>query len=108
MTFPKQKQQQSKQFLKWAKQQGGLCCLCLRLSGQEIASCELHHYGEKGMGQKGSDYCVARLCKKHHGQYQGMRRLAFFREDLVTVLEAIEADNIALLESYVVFLEGKF
>ena len=87
-------------FLSWAKQQGGACCLCLRLRGDLRNGDELHHWGDKGMGQKGDDYKVARLCMACHRLQQGKRRMAYLRRDEMEVLEAMTADALDLVIGY--------
>jgi len=96
----KQRKQKDRAFLSWAKQQGGACCLCLRLRG-ELRNCEeLHHWGDKGMGQKGDDYRVARLCRACHQGQQGKRRMAYLRRDEMGILEAMTADALDLVIGY--------
>jgi len=101
----KNKRRRSQLFLSWAKKQGGACSVHLYLKGDKIRSTQLHHYGEKGMGQKSDDYLVARVCDSCHAMYQGKRRIGFIRVGEVEVLEALEADNIQLLTDYVEELE---
>jgi hypothetical protein len=96
----------SKDFLKFAKEYGGPCCICLWLKGETNWQTELHHYGEKGVGQKCSDLVVARVCVPHHKEVQGKRRIAFLRLNRIDWLEALEADNVRLLAAYVEHLGG--
>jgi len=91
----------SRAFLTWAKREVTTCAVC-----PERAD-ELHHFGPKGMGQKGSDLIVAPLCRKHHTSLQGKRALAFARSgDLETYVKLLEA-NRDLLEGYIAFLESR-
>lgn len=89
-----------KEFLTWAKQQQAPCCLC----GDPCE--ELHHWGEKGMGQKCHDYEVARLCRLCHAQQQGKRRLAYYRSEKLDVLECLMRDSIDLLMGYIAQRKG--
>lgn len=96
-----------REFLSWAKEQGGVCCLCLRIHGDPIPADELHHWGEKGMGQKSHDYEVARLCQKCHREQQGKRRFAYIRRNEVEILEALTRDALDLLMEYTTQLKEK-
>lgn len=93
-------------FKAFAKRQVGRCCIHWLLHCEERPGEELHHYGPKGMGQKASDLLLARVCKECHGRYQGKRRIGFERAGEIAVLEALEADNVDLLHSYVEHLEN--
>jgi hypothetical protein len=95
--IPKTMRHRDRAFLSWAKGQGGACCLCLRLRGEVVPGVELHHWGEKGMAQKGDDYRVARLCGPCHREQQGRRRMAYLRRDEMDVLEALTADALDLV-----------
>ncbi len=97
----KNKRIRDRDFLAYAKEQGGICCVCRWTVGESVPAEELHHWGSKGMGQKSHDYEVARLCKKCHDSYQGKRRLAFIRMDSIDILEAMERDALDLLIGYV-------
>ena len=88
-------------FLAWAKKQHGPCCVCKHLRGRLVNADELHHYGEKGMGQKCSDYQVARLCRSCHGRYQGRKGMAFHRNGEYELWSAMLRDNVDLLEGWV-------
>ena len=98
-------------FLAWAKEQGGQCCLCWRLTGDRRPAAELHHFGDKGMGQKGSDHLVARLCLTHHHEVQGKRRLAFLRGQVhgggLEALAALQEDALELLSGWVAHLQRR-
>lgn len=87
-------------FLEWAKHTGGICCICRHLKGDFVEAQELHHYGEKGMGQKCSDYRVARLCRSCHTKYQGRRQMAFIRNNEFELWCAMLRDNVDLLEGW--------
>jgi len=97
----------SREFLSFAKALGGACCVCHYVDNEQTPAAELHHYGPKGMGQKSSDLLVARVCHRHHEKIQGKRRIGFERAGEINILEALEADNVALLAAYVASLEGK-
>jgi hypothetical protein len=88
-------------FLRWAHQQPGPCAIHRYVLGETVPAIELHHFGDKGVAQKGSPYLIARVCLDCHAQYQGKRRIAFLREGQLAVLEAMEADALALLTRYV-------
>ena len=93
------------EFLDWAKRQGGVCCICRRLEGEHTPADELHHFGDKGMGQKSDDYIIARLCKKHHLQHQGKRAIAFDRAGEWEIAAALWRDAHDLLSDYVMHLK---
>jgi len=97
----KTKRIKDRAFLSFAKQQGGLCCICLRLHGVSRPAEELHHWGEKGMGQKCHDYEVARLCRACHREQQGKKRMAYIRRDEFEILEAMTRDALDLMICYV-------
>jgi len=97
----KNKRIKDRDFLSFAKQQGGICCVCRWMLGDLIQADELHHFGDKGMGQKSHDYEVARVCKNCHDRYQGKRRMAFLRMDRIDILESLERDALTLLIAYV-------
>jgi hypothetical protein len=91
----------SRGFLDFAVHTMRDCCVC----GDRAL--EAHHYGPKGMGQKGSDLILAPLCRKCHTRLQGKRALAFERSgDLETYVALLEA-NRDLLAGYVAQLETK-
>jgi hypothetical protein len=94
-------------FLSWAKQQGGQCCLCWRLTGERVPGAELHHAAEHGLGQKGSDHFVARVCLDCHRSIQGKRWIAFMRAGQFEILAALQEDAIALLSGFVEHLTSK-
>jgi len=104
--FPKNKPHRSREFLAFAKGLPGPCCICWRVNGRKRPAEELHHYGEKGAGQKCSDHEVARICAEHHRRYQGKRRIGFMRAGEIEVLEALESDNVKLLSAWATKLEG--
>jgi len=96
----RRKPYRSKAFLAWAKLQRGVCCVC-----RDRPGVELHHFGEKGMGQKASDLLVCRVCSGCHQQIQGKRGLAFRRMNRIETWADIQADAVALLSDYVEHLE---
>jgi len=96
-----QKRIRDPEFLRFAKEQGGICCVCRRTTGVSRQAEELHHFGEKGMGQKCHDYEIARVCRRCHGEIQGKRRMAFIRADRMDILEAMATDALELLIAYV-------
>ena len=95
----RQPSHRSKKYLEWAKTQHGICCLC-----NDKAGAQLHHL-EPGMGKKGSDLLVCRLCKECHGWAEGKRRIALTRmgrlDDWADMLE----DALELLSGYAAKLE---
>lgn len=91
-------------FLSWAKQQGGQCCLCWRLTGDRQPADHLHHFSDHGLGQKGSDHFVARVCLACHASVQGKRWIAFMREGEFETLAALQEDAIKLLSGFVEYL----
>lgn len=99
--IPKYKIPRDRDYLAWAKRQGGPCCLCRRLRGDVVFAPELHHYGDKGMGQKASDYEIARLCIPCHHAVQGRKHAAFVRNGEWEMLAAMQEDALALLSAYV-------
>ena len=97
----KGKRIRDRDFLSFAKEQGGICCVCRWIEGETVQAEQLHHWGAKGMSQKSHDYEVARLCKKCHDKYQGKRRIAFLRMERIDILEALERDALDLLIAYI-------
>lgn len=98
----RQKPYRSKAYLSWAKFQYRKCCVC----GENYGS-ELHHFGDKGMGQKASDLLVCRVCPGCHQQVQGKRVIAFRRLRQLETWIDIQADAIALLTAYIEYLEQR-
>lgn len=91
-------------FLKWAKENGGVCCVCRHLHGLSRPAQELHHWGQKGMGQKCDDYHVCRVCATCHRDHQGKKDMAFHRTGDYELWCAMARDAVDLLASY---LESK-
>lgn len=87
-------------FLSWAKEQGGLCCVCNHLHGINTPAAELHHWGDKGMGQKCDDHQVCRLCVTCHRDHQGKKGMAFHRAGEYELWCAMARDAVALLSAY--------
>jgi len=96
----------SPEFLRFAKSLGGECCVCRYTKGDHVRAEELHHYGEKGTGQRANDHLVGRVCIPCHRSIQGKRRLAFLSMDRLDILEALEADNLQLLSQWARRLEA--
>lgn len=88
-------------FLKWAKEQGGSCCVCRYLHGILKPAEELHHWGSKGMGQKCDDYHVCRVCSACHREHQGKKDMAFHRRGEYELWCAMARDAVDLLAGYV-------
>ena len=103
---PRQGIHKSPEFLRFAKSLGGECCVCRWLEGEHVQAVELHHYGEKGTGQRANDHLVGRVCLACHRKIQGKRRIAFIREDQLEILEALETDNIQILSLWAQRLEA--
>lgn len=104
-SLQKQKIRKDPEFLRWAKRHGGICCVCRWLHGLTVPFEELHHHGDKGTGQRGDDYFVARMCKTHHREYQGKRGIGFDRAGEWEVAAAIRRDNSELLADYIEHLK---
>ena len=66
---------------------------------------ELHHIGKSGMGKKGSNYAVARVCKACHGAVQGKYWLQFERGQKLSSWAALNQDANALLVGWLESLE---
>jgi len=66
-----------------------------------VAAEELHHWGDKGMGQKCDDYDIARVCRACHRKVQGKRRSKLILRGEIEIIEAMERDAIDLLKEYV-------
>ena len=79
------KRKRDKAFLAWCHTTSGACCLC----GAPWE--ELHHFGSAGMGQRGSDREVARVCRRCHERY-GRRIHALTRNGETDILEAYLRD----------------
>lgn len=105
--IPKRQRYESRAFLAWAKAEGGACCLCAALRGERMPAEELHHFGEKGMGQKSHDYEVARVCRACHGAVQGQRQAYFARTGQYEVLAAMRGDALDLLMAWAHALEQR-
>jgi hypothetical protein len=99
--IPKHKIPRDRDYLAWAKEQGGPCCLCRRLRGNVVFGDQLHHIADKGMGQKGDDHLVARVCHQCHEGVQGKRRAYFARTGEWEIFSALQEDALALLSAYV-------
>lgn len=98
----------SAEFLRFAHELGGVCCLMHVPVLVHDGPVELHHRGDKGMGQKASDLLVTRVCRRCHTLIQGKRSaLSFERSGLSAVYEATLEDNVKLLAAYVQHLEQK-
>ena len=100
MGMQKQARYINRGFLRWAKEQGGICCVCRWTKGEFTPADELHHWGDKGTGQKSHDYQVARVCKPCHDRIQGKRRIAFLRTGDMETLAALTTDSLDLLMAY--------
>lgn len=90
-----------KKFLEWAQHQGGECCVCRVIHGDHKPAVELHHFGKSGVGMKGRDHFVARLCREHHSYLQGKGRIWFSRGGNWEVWTAMLEDALNLLSDYV-------
>jgi hypothetical protein len=101
---PKQRDQA---FLEFAKGLGRVCCIHRRTTGVYAPADELHHYGNKGMSEKASDYLVARVCRSCHARVQGKRFLAFVRDGQMDLLAAMQEDSLKMLSQYVAELSEK-
>lgn len=91
----------SRAFLAHAHAQRAGCSVCRWTRGEHVPAVELHHYGDKGMGQRCDDTWVTPLCLECHRRYQGKRFLAFVRAGEYEVLAAMQRGNIELLAAYV-------
>lgn len=89
----------SKKFLAWAKTQEGLCCICHYRIGVQL------HHLEPGLGKKGSDLMVARLCIQCHQWAEGKRRMALERLGKTDVWIDMLEDSLKLLAGYAAKLE---
>lgn len=98
--IPKRQRARDRDFLAWAKAQGGICCMCRWLTGAHVPAEELHHFADKGMGQKGDDHLIARLCHPCHETWQGKRRAYFTRTGHWEAFAALQTDALALLTAY--------
>lgn len=96
------KHYRSKQFLTWAKRQAySSCCLC-----REKLFEELHHFADKGIGQKCSDLFVCRVCRDCHEEIQGKRKIALGRLGRITDWISMQEDALDLLAGYVRYIES--
>lgn len=91
----------NKPFLRWAHSHHGRCCVCWEERQIETPFEDLHHIGRSGMGMKGSDLQVARVCRSCHAWVQGKRRLQFERIGKPGVWTALQADALELLAGWV-------
>lgn len=93
--------------MEWANRQGGFCCVCFMVYGEHRHAVENHHfdYRNKGMGMKGRDHWLARLCRQHHETIQGKGRRWFVENEQLETWTAMLEDSLNLLSDYV--LENK-
>jgi len=98
-----------KAFLKWAKDQGGNCCVCRAISGEFYKGDELHHfdYVNRGTGMKGRDHWTCRVCFAHHAQIQGKGRRWFVENSKLETWTAMLEDALNLLSDYVLEMKAK-
>lgn len=92
-----------REFLQWAKRQGGFCCICVSFYGQNELAAELHHfdYRNRGTGMKGRDHWSCRLCRAHHETLQGKGRMWFVNNGELEFWTAMLEDALNLLSDYV-------
>lgn len=95
----KRKPARSKAYRQWVYEQGGRCCVC---NGKFQ---EFHHFGDKGTGQKCSDFIGCRLCLECHASYQGKRFIGFERAGQLDILCMMQRDALTLLSDYAEMLE---
>ena len=91
----------SKDYRAWLRTQHGKCCI----PGCDGKFEEPHHFGEKGIGQKCTDFLQCRLCRGCHSTYQGKRYIGFERAGEMDVLCAMQRDALLLLAKYAEYLE---
>ena len=84
------KRKREREFLSWCHEQGGPCCVC----GRPFE--ELHHWAPSGMGQRGTDWRVVRLCRGCHAEH-GQRESGLRKRGKFDILDAYWADNCELL-----------
>jgi hypothetical protein len=92
--FEKKEVFRSSVYLSWARSQGGKCCLC----GAQAD--ELHHFGRRGMGRKGSDLMVARVCRECHARVQGLGTVSADRSGRTSEMMSLQADALELANMY--------
>jgi len=81
------------EFLAWAHRQPGQCCLCRQRRWEQ-----LHHFGSGGMGSKGDDERVARVCLPCHTRAR--KEIAMRRDGDFETLAAFLADALDLMIKY--------
>jgi hypothetical protein len=89
----------SRDFLRWAKTQMSVCCLCREKPGSQL------HHLEPGLGKKGSDLLVCRVCPECHQWAEGKRRIALERMDKLGEWTDMLVDSLKLLSEYTAKLE---
>lgn len=94
-------------FLAFAHAQHAMCSVCRWVYGEPTIASQLHHYGDKGIGQRCDDTWVTPVCRDHHEAFQGKRFLGFIRAGEHEVLAAMQRGNIELLAAYTEHLEGR-
>ena len=72
-------------------------CKC-KMCGENPFS-ELHHFGSGGMGMKGSDYLVVRLCHPCHEKARKVH--AMRRDGDFETLSLFLLDSVELMEGYI-------
>jgi hypothetical protein len=96
---PKNPRRRDRAFLSWAKTQHAPCCIC-----RDAPGAELHHWGRGGMGIKGDDYEVCRVCVDCHGEVAGLGRIAVIRDECLGTWETwadMLEDSHALLVGWI-------
>jgi len=88
-----------REFLKFAHSKTCACRQC----GLSPAV-ELHHFGSGGMGMKGSDYLVVRLCRDCHGKAR--KTTAMKRDGDWETLACYLSDASDLMQEYICELRG--
>jgi hypothetical protein len=96
----------SRAFMRFAHSLPCECAICRWTKGERVPAVELHHYGEKGMGQRGDDWYVAPLCLPCHHYYQGKRWLSFMTAGELDVMAAMQRGNLEILSAYAAQLES--
>lgn len=94
------KRTQDKAFLAFAHEVIVPCRFCMGRPFQQV-----HHFGSGGMGLKGSDYLVVRICMKCHERARKVRAMKCDgdHETLAICLQ----DTADLMEGYILRLRSK-
>jgi len=83
-----------REFLRFAHSTPILCRICKKVPAQQ-----LHHFGSGGMGLKGSDYLIVRVCQNCHERARKV--IAMKRDNDWETLATFYEDATELMQLYI-------